>query len=92
MADQPTQRFDDSDPTPTRQLDDLQLSPICPRCGGRRVVAVAQFFLHREVPFSFRDWPFQGKTLCEALVCVKCGYTELYASEPTKLLAEHEQP
>jgi predicted nucleic-acid-binding Zn-ribbon protein len=66
----------------------------CPECGGERVWVlveiqtqyIATFKLkqpRRSVPFFRRH---ENSSEAQALTCLNCGYTALYATEPQKLI------
>jgi hypothetical protein len=85
MDDQPTRRFDA--PTPP--------DPICPRCRGTRIWVRAIDRGHYNNVFDLCLQPFKARrglfrlptrTPLAAFMCTGCGYTELYASEPQKML------
>jgi hypothetical protein len=46
----------------------------------------------RALPPRILDLPNYGRSQCMALVCLTCGYMELYALDPLKLLDRDEQP
>lgn len=52
--------------------------PPCPDCGGKRVMSECGPRMHIRITLF-------SSTSLQALVCVDCGYTKLYAKEPYKL-------
>ena len=80
--------------TPTRRLDDVPNDPpsaACAKCGGSviwaqtRVQPTNMLYatrLYVEQPKNL----FAKRSLCNALVCTECGYTEFYTATPKKLL------
>jgi len=68
----------------------------CPNCGGSRFWAelvtkdpwgrYSKVHLSRTKGIKFLTGPDKIYTLCVGLVCNECGYTEVYAEEPNKLL------
>jgi predicted nucleic-acid-binding Zn-ribbon protein len=74
----------------TRHLDQSeskQTSPRCPKCDSDTIMAVPWSRSCVILVKSF-DWlriPLR-RTSCRAVVCTRCGFTEFYATDPTKLL------
>jgi hypothetical protein len=78
---------------PTRRLDQPEQGQPCAKCRGKRVWAEA---LVRRDPIVLA--PLGADTLlgfvmgpstdCKALVCIDCGFTELYAAQPKAVLRE----
>ena len=85
MDDQPTRRFD----APASP------DPICPRCHGTRIWVRAIDRGHYNNVFDLCLQPFKTRfrwfggpprTALAAYMCIVCGYTELYAREPKRML------
>ncbi len=79
----------------TRRLDEPEPTGGCSKCGGRRIWGDIAPIGNPRIVVT-RTFPGQGrfglnKTAradCLALVCIKCGYTELYTRQPQDLLGE----
>ena len=79
---------------PTRRLDAAPNEPeSCPKCGAARIWARPYGYGYAEV--WLWPWDHEEPDLFDrrkhmsplaALTCPACGYAELYAQEPEKLL------
>ena len=71
----------------------------CPKCGSIQVINDVQVTdtyeenLKVQVQTKPQARLFKGRVRVplKAQVCGTCGYTELYAKDPTRLLKAHEQ-
>ncbi|MDQ2808186.1 MAG: hypothetical protein M3Z04_14920 [Chloroflexota bacterium] len=86
----------------TRQLGDslLERSQTCPKCAGPMVwargaaapthgaAAAAERPLYLEQLYQERDWA-AVYSVCLALVCTTCGFTELYTHEPADVVRDY---
>lgn len=81
--------------TPTRRLDDVPNDPsssFCVKCGGPMIWAWTAIYPFRQLDeprlyVQQRKKAYRPKrSLCNALVCVECGYTEFYTRTPKRLL------
>ena len=84
---------------PTRRLNtpnDAKSTTNCPNCQGVRYWAesvakdawgrYSAIHLSTTKGIRFLTGPDKVYTLCVALVCSECGYTEFYAEDPKRLL------
>ena len=60
------------------RLEQATSSPLCPECGGERVLAKCDTGMN-VILTLFSSVPL------EALICVLCGHTTLYVTEPQKI-------
>ena len=90
MDDQPTRRLDAPDAPP-------QPSDHCPKCSGSRIWVRAIDRGHYNNVFDLCLQPFKARrslfhprprTPLSAFMCSACGYTELYARDPQKMLEQ----
>jgi predicted nucleic-acid-binding Zn-ribbon protein len=90
MDDQPTRRLDAPDAPP-------QPSDRCPKCSGSRIWVRAIDRGHYNNVFDLCLQPFKARrslfhppprTSLSAFMCITCGYTELYARDPQKMLEQ----
>ncbi len=76
----------------TDQPKDDDKVTACPRCSGEMVVCTLDGYpgrpslrpLHHEGIFDSRS------SLLNAIACTACGYTELYATTPRKLVPKQQ--
>ena len=79
----------------TRRLDEPHPADNCPKCSGERIWGDVPTYGSIALRVA-RIFPGQGtfglnKTayaVCHALVCLQCGFTELYTQEPQRLLGD----
>jgi len=89
------------DDHPTRRLDapaaPLPANDTCPKCSGSMIWVRAIDRGHYNNVFDLCLQPFKARrglfrlpprTALAAFMCVVCGYTELYAREPKKMLEQ----
>lgn len=62
----------------------------CPKCNQNRVTTV---FAGREAaliqPKRDPGWLGHNQSMIDAITCTNCGYTELYAHDPAKLIPDN---
>ncbi len=93
--DHETRRLDEPIDHETRRLDEPPPANNCPKCEGERIWGEIPTYGSNGLKVA-RTLPGQGplgfnKTAyaaCHALVCLQCGYTELYTQQPRDLLGD----
>ncbi len=76
----------------------LAVEPDCPKCTGPRVtcdvghVGIYGWWLERTVRAAGALGPVRTVTAeVRALACIRCGYTEFYATRPQFLVPEDDK-